>query len=46
MLKNASEITLVPKNIYIQKTLNFVQSFVGCKVSLTDGISVSSPDKG
>jgi hypothetical protein len=38
MLKNASEVTLVPKNIFSLKILNFVQSFVECKVSLADGI--------
>ncbi len=37
MLKNASEVTLVPKNIIFLKTLDFVQSFVECKVSLADG---------
>jgi hypothetical protein len=39
MLKNASEVTLVPKKyFFFLKFLNFVQSFVGCKVSLADGI--------
>jgi hypothetical protein len=37
MLKNASEVTLGPKIIIFLKNLNFVQSFVKCKVSLTDG---------
>jgi hypothetical protein len=38
MLKNASEVTLVPKNDFFSlKILNFVQSFVECKVSLADG---------
>jgi hypothetical protein len=37
MLKNASEVTLVPKDIHFLKILNFVQSFVECKVSLSDG---------
>jgi hypothetical protein len=37
MLKNASGVTLVPKNIFILKILNFVQSFVECEVSLADG---------
>jgi hypothetical protein len=37
MLKNASAVTLVPKNIFFLKILNFVQSFVECKVSLADG---------
>ncbi len=37
MLKNASEETLVPNNIFFLKLLNFVQSFVECKVSLVDG---------
>jgi hypothetical protein len=39
MLKNASEVTLVTKkkNFFL-KILNFVQSFVECKVSLADGI--------
>jgi hypothetical protein len=36
MLKNASEVTLVPNNILFLKFLNFVQSFVECKVSLAD----------
>jgi hypothetical protein len=37
MLKNASEVTLVPKNILFLKILNlFVQSFAECKVSLAD----------
>ncbi len=30
--------TLVPENIFSLKILNFVQSFVECKVSLADGI--------
>jgi hypothetical protein len=38
MLKNASKITLVPKDIFSLKILNFVQSFVMCKVSLADAI--------
>jgi hypothetical protein len=37
MLKNASEVTLVPKNIFLEKMLDFVQSFVECKVCLPDG---------
>ncbi len=37
MLKNASEVTLVPKIFFFLKIFNFVKSFVGCKVSLTDG---------
>ncbi len=37
MLKNASEVTLLPKNIVFLKILNFVQSFVKDKVSLADG---------
>jgi hypothetical protein len=37
LLKNASEVTLVPKNIFFLKILNLVQSFVECKVSLADG---------
>ncbi len=37
MFKNASEVTLVSKNIYFLKILNFVQSFVECEVSLADG---------
>ncbi len=37
LLKNASEVTLVPKNIFYLKILNLVQSFVECKVSLADG---------
>jgi hypothetical protein len=38
MRKNASEVTLVPRNFFFLKILNFVQSFVQCKVSLADGI--------
>ncbi len=38
MLKNPSEVTLVPKNVFFPKILNFVQSFVERKVSLADGI--------
>jgi hypothetical protein len=38
LLKNASEVTLVPKKIFSLKILKFVQSFVECKVSLADGI--------
>jgi hypothetical protein len=37
MLKNVSEITLEPKKKKILKILNFVQSFVECKVGLADG---------
>jgi hypothetical protein len=37
MLKNVSEVTFVTKNIFFQKILNFVQSFMECKVSLADG---------
>jgi hypothetical protein len=37
MLKNASEVTLVPKIFFFLIILNFVQSFVECKVSLPDG---------
>ncbi len=37
MFKNASEVTLAPKKILFLKILNFVQSFVECKVSLADG---------
>jgi hypothetical protein len=37
MLKNASDVILVPKNIFFLTILNFVQSFVECKVSLADG---------
>jgi hypothetical protein len=40
LLKNASEVTLVPKNIFSLQILNFVQSFVECKVSLADGMSI------
>jgi hypothetical protein len=39
LLKNASKVTLVPKNIFFLKILNLVQSFVECKVSLADGTS-------
>jgi hypothetical protein len=42
MLKNASEITLVPKNVFFLQILNFVQSFVECKVSLADGAMVKA----
>jgi hypothetical protein len=38
MLKNASEVSLVPKSIFLLKILNFMQSFVECKESLADGI--------
>jgi hypothetical protein len=38
MLKNASDVTSVPKNIFSLKMLNFVQSFVECKVRLADGM--------
>jgi hypothetical protein len=37
MLKNASEVTLVPKNIFFLRILNLMQSFVECKVNLADG---------
>ncbi len=37
LLKNASVVTLVPKNFIFLKILNLVQSFVECKVSLADG---------
>jgi hypothetical protein len=37
MLQNPSEVTLVPKNVFFLKILNFVQIFVECKVSLADG---------
>ncbi len=39
MLKNASaEVTLLSKNVFFLKILNFVQSFMECYVSLADGI--------
>jgi hypothetical protein len=38
MLTNASEVTLVPNDLFFLKILNFLQSFVECKVSLADGI--------
>jgi ribosome-associated protein YbcJ (S4-like RNA binding protein) len=38
MLKNVSDVILVTKNILFLKILNFVQSFVECKVSLADGM--------
>ncbi len=42
MLENASEVTLlIPKNIFLLKILNFVQSSMEYKVSLADGISSS-----
>jgi hypothetical protein len=40
MLKNASEVTLLPKNIFFLKIVNFGQSFVECKLSLADGTSL------
>jgi hypothetical protein len=40
MLKSVSEVTLLTKNIFSLKFLNFVQSFVECKVSLADGMSL------
>ncbi len=40
MLKNVSEVILVTKNIFFLKIVNFVQSFVECKVSLADGTLV------
>ncbi len=44
MLKNASEVTLVPKKIFfLLKDLNFLQSFVEYKVSLADGIFKNLP---
>ncbi len=38
LLKNASEVTLVPKKFFFLKILNLVRSIVECKVSLADGI--------
>ncbi len=40
MLKNVSEVTLVTNDTFFLKILNFVQSFVECKVSLADGTSM------
>jgi hypothetical protein len=37
MLKDASDVTLEPKEFFFLKILNFVQSFVECEVSLADG---------
>jgi hypothetical protein len=37
MLKNPSEVALVPKNIFFLKILNLAQSFAKCKVSLAGG---------
>jgi hypothetical protein len=37
VLKNASEVTQIPKNMFLLKILKFVQSFAECKVSLADG---------
>jgi hypothetical protein len=37
-LKNASEVTLVPKKSFVT-ILNFVQRFVDCKLSKADGMS-------
>jgi hypothetical protein len=46
LLKNASEVILVPKNIFFLKILNLVQSFVECKESLADGtIKVRGKDE-
>jgi hypothetical protein len=46
LLKNASEVTLVPKDFF-PKMLDFVQSFVECKVSLADGnFTHNPPDSG
>ncbi len=42
MLKHLSEVTLVAENIFFLKILNFVQSFVECKVSLADGNRTAS----
>ncbi len=39
-LKMPQRVTLVPKTIFCLKILNFVQSYVGFKVSLADGNSV------
>jgi hypothetical protein len=36
MLKNASEVTLVPKNFPPLKILNVVQSFIEYKVSVAE----------
>jgi hypothetical protein len=41
-LQIASEVTLGPKFIFFLKILNFVRSFVKCKVSLADGTSDNS----
>jgi hypothetical protein len=38
MLENGSEVTIVP--FFSLKILNFMQSFVECKVSLADGMYV------
>jgi hypothetical protein len=41
VLKIASEVSLVQKNLFSLKILNFVQSFVECKVSLADSMLYS-----
>jgi hypothetical protein len=42
ILKNASEVTFIRKNISFLKIVNFVKSSVECKVSLADGTSPPS----
>jgi hypothetical protein len=37
MLKDASEVTKMLRNIVFLEILNFLQSVVECKVSLADG---------
>jgi hypothetical protein len=44
MLKNASDAMLVPKIFFFLKILNFVQSFVECKVILAEGILLNVRD--
>jgi hypothetical protein len=40
MLKNASEVTLLPNYFFFLEIFNFVQSFVEFKVSLSDGMNL------
>jgi hypothetical protein len=41
LLENTSEVILVPKLFYFRRILNFVRSFVECKVSLADSIQTT-----
>jgi hypothetical protein len=42
MLVNASDVTLVPKNMFFLKIMNLGQNFVECKVSLADSTTFVS----